>query len=164
MNKAEFKGVWINYNDRANLHLFGPEVDWRTGDEKTIERSNGDVFRLTAHKAGSLTVYTFGLMCKDPKERPGHGGEWSSNSDTINEMFGVDIRECGYNGISCAIDINDMKAFAPAGVYYAGLSQLGFHEFKMDQTKRMEKIDLDGILYHAEENYPEPIYGFPPKS
>jgi hypothetical protein len=50
------------------------------------------IARLTTYQSEGVNFYSFGLNAFDNK--PGHGGEWSSNSGYINEVFGTDIIEC----------------------------------------------------------------------
>jgi hypothetical protein len=50
------------------------------------------IARLTIYQSEGVNFYSFGLNTFDNK--PGHGGEWSSNSRYINEVFGTDIIEC----------------------------------------------------------------------
>lgn len=48
-----------------------------------------------------LDIYTFGVFCEDRRERPGHGGEWSSRPGVIHQyhplrLIGVVIGSCQY--------------------------------------------------------------------
>ena len=148
MNKELFKGCWINFNDRANLYLYGPMVE--LVETRTVDAWDGQ-YRLRKYLAGDLEVFTFGFMATDPRKRPGHGGEWSSNSEQINQVFGVNLRECAYNQIACAIKIEDMKDFAPSNVTYEGLNSMGFHEFNMEGD-RFARVDLNGNPMSKEDH------------
>lgn len=136
-----FRGYWQLFNQHGNLYLYGP--DKKFSMEQKVSNDHG-TFRLTTYLAGDLEIFTFGFYASDPKERPGHGGEWSSNSHAIRQVFGEDLKEIAYNGLACAIRIEDAKELAPQGVTYKGMSDIGFHEFSMNDSVYMEKIDLNG--------------------
>jgi hypothetical protein len=88
MRKIEF--VRINEN-------FEPYItvdNLVKGEDKTV-KAHGGTFRLTSYTDEEGNEYfSFGYMVDDVKQRPGHGGEWSSNSKAINEVFGIDLIEC----------------------------------------------------------------------
>jgi hypothetical protein len=64
---------------------------------------DGGEYRLTSYKTDEgLWLYTYGFMAKDPKHRPGHGGEWSSRPAIINGIFDTDL--VGVNVASKAYD------------------------------------------------------------
>jgi hypothetical protein len=69
-------------------------------DEKFVEKPE-QRFRLTTFvdELGNK-FYDYGLWYKDASQRPGHGGEWSSNPTTINRIFGVHIMECAVKDLT----------------------------------------------------------------
>ena len=55
----------------------------------------GGIYRATAYadQEGNI-FYGYGFMADDPTQRPGHGGEWSSNPTRIRQMLGLDLKDC----------------------------------------------------------------------
>jgi len=98
------------FNQRWNVYLSseGNYDQWQI-KEILHKKDNGGEYRLTSYDIEGLTIYTFGLFLDNPKARPGHGGEWSSNSTNINEVFNINIIEIGVDGLAAAIDINVLK-------------------------------------------------------
>jgi hypothetical protein len=68
----------------------------------TKQMPNGDEVRLRFYRDGAFRWYTFGIMSKNPNNRPGHGGEWSSNAKFINEVFGIKLVDGVLNSYTCA--------------------------------------------------------------
>ena len=62
---------------------------------KEVKNGNEDrMYRLTTYRDAitGTNFYSFGVYTPDNK--PGHGGEWSSNAKHINTIFNTDITEC----------------------------------------------------------------------
>jgi len=73
-------------------------------------------WRLSTHPTvEGVTFYSFGIT--DPINPPGHGGEWSSNTYHINNMFGVDLIECDVDRWACAIDKKELSILNQALSY-----------------------------------------------
>lgn len=112
--------TFVRINDNFEVHLI---VDSYTKvNEQFIEEPQGK-FRLTTYVSDEgIKLYTFGYTVYDPKQKPGHGGEWSSNSTCINEKFGVKIAGCAVKCLSddcpnvlfsMACDIEWIKSIKP---------------------------------------------------
>lgn len=99
------------YNQRWNVYLSseGGYDAWSI-IEILHKRNDDGEYRLTSYNVEGLTIYTFGWFADDAKSRPGHGGEWSSNSTNINEVFGVNLTEIGVDGIAASIDVDVLKS------------------------------------------------------
>lgn len=97
------------FNNHWNVYLFSnTDFDWKDKTLKTSKNERGE-FRLREYKHPEITVFSFGFMCHNPVERPGHGGEWSSNSKAINEVFGTDLIEVALDNVSCAVSLKWLK-------------------------------------------------------
>lgn len=84
--------TFVRINDNFEVHLV--VQSYAKVDEQYVEGPEGN-FRLTTYLSDKgIKLYTFGYNVFDPKAKPDHGGEWSSNSTCINEKFGVKIAEC----------------------------------------------------------------------
>ncbi|MHA2180093.1 MAG: hypothetical protein ACXAAH_01580 [Promethearchaeota archaeon] len=91
----------------------------KLGEEKR-GNENG-LYRLTTYEdvVTGTKFYSFGYLTADAADRPGHRGEWSSNSTMINEIFGVKITECAVKEmndnifISMAHDISHLEEIIP---------------------------------------------------
>ena len=99
------------YNQHWNIYLYSEDQNlkwWENRTLKTVQDNRGE-FRLREHKHPEIPVFTFGFMCNNPKERPGHGGEWSSNSTAINKVFGTDLIEIALDQLACSVSIKWIK-------------------------------------------------------
>ena len=109
------------FNQTFNLYLYKAQgVDWIKRDEQLIEDTfscGKGVLRLTSYYFDGHTFYSYGLYYNDRNQRPGHGGEWSSNSMFINERFNTDMFECSLNGIACAISRKDIFRYIDKHVF-----------------------------------------------
>lgn len=84
--------VYLYVNDVFNAH-----------EVKTVRNDRG-VYRLSKFSHDEIPeAYNFGFMADNPQERPGHGGEWSSNSNAINQAFGTNIWEIAVNNVSISV-------------------------------------------------------------
>jgi len=65
-------------------------------DVDGLEPGTDKIWRLTTYKLPGTTLLlcSYGVMMTDPKNRPGHGGEWSSRCEIINQIYGVNLIEC----------------------------------------------------------------------
>lgn len=62
---------------------------------ETLVKTSTGVARLTRYTSNKgVEFYSFGVLSSDIGNRPGHGGEWSSNAEFINKVFGVDLISC----------------------------------------------------------------------
>jgi len=94
--------------------------------EITHKDQNGGMYRLTKYNVDDVEIYSYGFLTHSLKTRPGHGGEWSSNCQNINTVFGLDLTEIGMDGISAAIDIDKLKYML--GVNYKVVEYTFGHE------------------------------------
>jgi hypothetical protein len=112
-NLAYMKKIKLLYfNSRWNLYICGEEVNiYRDNAVEVSSIGNEDhEFILRKFEVGlQVPFYTFGLMYRDERKRPGHHGEWSSRSSVINSIFGTDLLEVAYNGVSTAISAADLR-------------------------------------------------------
>jgi hypothetical protein len=91
----------ITYNDWCK----NPELTTARRDEGT---HTGE-YRLRKYEHPEIPVYDFGFWTDEPKLRPGHGGEWSSNSEAINKVFGTNLLEIALDQLSVAAPIDWIK-------------------------------------------------------
>lgn len=116
--------------------------------------------RLTSYKDGDDNLYySFGLLTKDPIHRPGHGGEWSSNSLAINNFFQKDLRECAVrtekDQVWCAmaiarndIDLPDNLEWRWDGLFQSIMPKHGILLPKGTDYYHSTKLDEQGnIIY-----------------
>lgn len=99
------------FNQHWNIYLYtkGGYDSWINDVETTTITDNRGEYRLRKYNQGTIPLYAFGFMAKEPKERPGHGGEWSSNSTQINKVFGTDLYEVAVDQISAAVPLEWLK-------------------------------------------------------
>lgn len=90
------KLTFVRINDNFEPHIV---VEKLTKVTETLIFDDHGRWRLTewSDEEGK-TFYSFGI--KSSGTQPGHGGEWSSNSVAINEIFNVDITECAVRQIN----------------------------------------------------------------
>lgn len=105
------------FNEHWNIYLYSTDHTkygeynlWSDNVHEITKRIENGEFRLRdyIHPQG-IPVYTFGLMLDNPKERPGHGGEWSSNSRSILMIFNINLLEVALDGIAVAVPIQWIK-------------------------------------------------------
>lgn len=135
--------------------------DWVMVEEKKIPVQNG-VLRLTKYHYNDLEFYTFGYWCNNPKERPRHGGEWSSNPDSIRQHFGIELLNVGLDSISVAMTYEQLfKLFNP-DVYQEdkennivlGLqSNVIIPEYNVWYDENGKKIEMSKNLYDKVKYY-----------
>lgn len=126
------------------------------------------VARLTTYQSEGVNFYSFGLNTHENK--PGHGGEWSSNSHYINEVFGVDIVECAiresnshytsYTAMACEKAF--LKSVTPKTLEYRNgrLYQLMDYP-RGDDYFQSTTIDKDGdLLWPTAESMEKAIVKF----
>jgi len=103
----------IYFNNCWNVYCEGDEVTFRNPTESFTVRSDNSrsgEWRLRKHDGQiQIPLYTFGYMADRLEARPGHGGEWSSRSSIVNEVFGVQLMEIAYNRVSCAVLVSDLQ-------------------------------------------------------
>jgi hypothetical protein len=93
-NKGFYDAPWINIKPT----------------EQVIVRGDEGEYRLRTYSHPDIPVLcSFGFWYYDEKRRPGHGGEWSSNSRVINEVFGTDLYEVALDQISMAVSLKWLK-------------------------------------------------------
>jgi hypothetical protein len=105
------KWTYVRINQHFEPYL---EVDSYSKIFNEIKKVDDGEFRLTTYETNEgLKLYTYGFMATNPNERPGHGGEWSSNSTTINKVFslnlcGIAVKAIGgpYPGCDMAMAVN----------------------------------------------------------
>ena len=136
----------INSSFEPVLHLEGTvEKVGDTFHEETQPHAGHCKYRLTVYTAlddkvneEMIDYYSFGVTVEHGK--PGHGGEWSSNSGQINRKFGKNIMECtvqenGHNW-AMAVDVDTIKPWLPDILEFipAGEGD-GFNEFNRIMPK-----------------------------
>lgn len=106
------------YNQHWNIYLYTTEgyTKWLENyDQSTIKIDSGE-FNLRVYNHPEIPIHSFGFMASNPKERPGHGGEWSSNSGQINKVFGTNLYEVAVDQISVAVPMDWLKTILGARV------------------------------------------------
>lgn len=105
------------FNEVFNLYLFDENFNpdnWIKTELQYYELEGYGRMRLTKYACNDLEFYTFGLFADDPKKRPGHGGEWSSNPMTVKYCFGIDLVNLSLNGFSVHMEYSQIfKLFNP---------------------------------------------------
>ena len=104
----KIKLCWFNQRWNVYLESEGGYNKWET-KEVLHKDQDGGMYRLTTYNVEGYDIYTFGLLTHDIRRRPGHGGEWSSNAQNINEVFGVNLTEIGMDRIAASIDIDVLR-------------------------------------------------------
>lgn len=70
-------------------------ADYTIVDERVVEDVvYADVHLKTYYDENEKTYYSYGLLTRGTKDKPGHKGYWSSNTETINRLFGTSIVHC----------------------------------------------------------------------
>lgn len=131
------------YNGQWNINLKSEDI----AIEKTNEQEQRDErgsYRLSYYDNG---IYSYGYTVDNDADKPGHGGEWSSNTARIGHVFGIDLIAIGVNGFAKAINVNTLKSWLPDGMK---MSDDGLFNAVMpdgDTPKYMEKrsfvVELD---------------------
>lgn len=109
------------YNQHWNIYIYsktketvGAYNEWlgkHTTETKPLKEGDKEIgeVRLRTYTHPNIPLYSYGLMLNEPKQRPGHGGEWSSNSRTINQFFGTNLIEAAVDGIAMAVPVDWIK-------------------------------------------------------
>jgi len=113
------------YNEQWNVYLTSTEghEGWKEIRINNITKDGG-IYRLSEYAVEDLKIYSFGFLTHNRDQRPGHGGEWSSNCQRINQVFDVNITEIGMDGMSAAIDIFTLSSLL-GGEYIINPSPYG---------------------------------------
>lgn len=93
-------------NQHWYVYIYVSDNEAKEVETKTTRHDNNDrgIYRLTKYTHPEVPeFYSFGFMADNPKERPGHGGEWSSNEGNINKVFGVNIWGVAINQMSLSV-------------------------------------------------------------
>jgi len=147
------------FNQKYNLYLNDDNIVLNSLDstEFTARISNkadfGDkmkhgILRLTIYQYKSLFFYSFGIFYDEEQDRPGHNGEWSSNSDYIYLMTGIRLFETSLNRFSVAIPQDKVLDLINDDIFY--LEMNGDHggcsiqSKRIKEPKNMEWFDHDG--------------------
>jgi hypothetical protein len=94
-------------NEEVNYSIEGVYFDHSLTTVKTIIDGHR-TWRLSKHvTVEGITFHSFGIT--DPINPPGHGGEWSSNTDAINMMFDTNLVECCVDSWACAIEEEELS-------------------------------------------------------
>lgn len=106
------------FNQHWNIYLYtttheeyGAYDTWINNcEEKTIQVDTGE-YRLRKYSHPAIPIHSFGFMYDEAhaNQRPGHRGEWSSNSTAINRMFNTTLLEVAVDQISVAVPIEWLK-------------------------------------------------------
>lgn len=103
------------FNQHWNIYLYTKHgaKSWinfePTLQTKRREGKDSGEYRLRSYACLEAPIYSFGFFCDDPKKRPGHGGEWSSNHTSINQVFGVNLYEIAIDQMSVAVPLEWLK-------------------------------------------------------
>src|SRR5262245_29048425 len=101
------------FNQHWNVYFYteGGCGSWLDNPE-TQTKQDGDrgEYRLRKYNHPEIPIYSFELWLNDASHRPGHGGEWSSNSMSINRAFGTNLLEVAVDQISVAVPVLWLKA------------------------------------------------------
>lgn len=114
---------FVYFNRQWNVYINSlPRVDFPQEPfnitEVEREDKTGKYILREWHAEGlPFPIWNYGFWYYDEYKtrRPGHGGEWSSRTSIINEMFGSSIMEIGFDSWACAIDVEDMRKLLPEG-------------------------------------------------
>lgn len=66
-------------------------------------------------------LYSYGYMCNQEKDRPGHGGMWSSSAGTIFEATGYEFIDVMAGSCVYALPIEQAKTLLPEGYFITRL-------------------------------------------
>lgn len=108
----QIKLCWFNQHWNVYLYTIGGYDSWNVKNTKIIrdERpEHAGEYRLREYDCVEIPIFSFGFMADDKHHRPGHGGEWSSNSSNINKIFGTNIIEVAVDQVSVAVPIEWLK-------------------------------------------------------
>jgi|688.fasta_scaffold17891_19 hypothetical protein len=135
------------FNQHWNIYLYSGDGNnslnpkWLDNKETITKDEDGGIYRLTKYEhPEGIPVHTFGFLTHNVKHRPGHGGEWSSNSTAVNKVFNVDIYEIALDQISVAVPmvwlkelLGDKVVWEPDTVYGEWISEI--KEYENEQHK-----------------------------
>jgi hypothetical protein len=101
------------FNQHWNVYLYTEEgyEGWiRKMHQAVIPNEEGE-YRLRKYDCSEAPIFSFGYMYNEENahKRPGHGGEWSSNSMTINKVFGTNLIEVAIDQMSVAVPLDWLK-------------------------------------------------------
>lgn len=102
------------FNQHWNIYFYteGGYDSWMNDPEQKVITDETGEYRLRTYQHPVIPIYSFGYMYNEENKsrRPGHQGEWSSNSTAINPVFGVNLYEVGVDNISVAVPMDWLKA------------------------------------------------------
>lgn len=115
------------YNGHWNVYIYtkGGYESWIKNPDQIIKKGEYGEFRFRTYNYDEIPIHGFGFMHDDPQRRPGHGGEWSSNSESINPIFGVDVMEVAVDQIGVAVPRKWLKEQLGGNVTWEVLSCYG---------------------------------------
>lgn len=149
----------VYFNEIWNVYLYTDNRNWmfQTPELLTIkdeiEGHEGE-YRVRKYAHPEIPIHTFGWMADNPKQRPGHGGEWSSNSITINKIFKTNLIEIAVDQLSCSVPITWLKELLGNKVqwetcpYYYGEKIVSVDGFK---NKTMGEVVFDNLKINKNE-------------
>lgn len=97
------------YNGYENFALENINVTGEVSIKTLHDDRRGGKWRLTTHSTDAgVNVYSFGFLPDDVNDRPGHGGEWSSRCEIINQIFDVNLIQCVINSWAASVEVKDL--------------------------------------------------------
>ena len=103
--------IYFGYDNKLNVV---EPLDFKDCEELYHKKSrdeNGEFFLKKYKHPSDLIFYTFGYMADDERERPGHGGYWSSNCTTINKIFDVDLIGVAISGFAASMETKAVMGY-----------------------------------------------------
>lgn len=136
------------FNQHWNIYFYSKQgirwEDWSKNPEvSTVDTEEGQ-FRLRKYNHPEIPVFSFGLWLYNPKGRPGHGGEWSSNSQSINREFDTNLLEIALDQLSAAVPIDWLKAVMGNKVTWTEHDIYGYiiTDVKGEENKYMKWVEI----------------------
>jgi hypothetical protein len=152
--KAEYYNshwnIFIHSKSNRSMSVFKDWIEKET--EQVIPYDDEGEFRLRTYSHPEIPcLHSFGLYLFDAKQRPGHGGEWSSRTQIINHIFDVNLMECAVDGIAMAVDRQWLKDLLGDNAKWAHNDSYG--EYIVEIKGRDPKNHQTAFIYVSKDHY-----------
>ena len=123
--RKDVNRVGINTGKRHIIDVFKIYINLEYKDVSNLKCINK---KEIAYEDGYYVIKTYenglmsyGYMANDPKDRPGHGGCWSSSCGKIYETTGLELIDVIAGGCCYALPIEEAKKILPEGYFITRL-------------------------------------------
>lgn len=136
------------YNQVYNMYL--TTTSTKEFVETNIDATEHGDFRLSKYLIEGIPYYTYGY--RSLNNPPLHGGEWSSNPETIYAHFGIKLMDVSLDGRAAALTLDRVMSLVNPAIYKLGpFPMLGLQSDVLPKTE-FAGYDQDGAEEHMFTN------------